>query len=287
MEKRSSDNLRNDRWQPAARVFSILLLISQCPSSAQITQDGYPSRDRVSVRKNTHKKKGVYLSPDICESQEKQKQKKSALERTRKTFDPSILDGLHPYKVERFSSMIVGLNSKYNIYVIDDPSVLKGRPFPAIYSASKTLFDNDSIGRATAELGWTGIYSERQTLSIREFGSFIILTDRLDSVRCQDNSTTILHDLDQTNLRLFMTNNGKLFGDGQVNNLDLVITHNGTADLQKLKVENVADVTLFSNGTANINCSGHLRGKSFLPEQITSCGSPKRVDLARLRPAHN
>lgn len=207
---------------------------------------------------------------------------KAMLKKLRKPFDPNLLEGLHPYKVKPFSSLIVGLNSKYNVYIIDDPSVLKGRPFPAIYSASTSLFGKDSIGQSTADLGWTGIHNEGQTLMIRQFGSFIVLTDRLDSVRCQDNSTTILHDLDQSNLRLFMTNNGTVSGDGHLQNLNLVITHNGTANLQKLEVADLADVTLFSNGTAHVNCRGHLQGKSYLPEQIQSCGSPKRLELARL-----
>jgi hypothetical protein len=282
--------LRKERRQLVKLGVCFLLMISQYPASAQMTQDGYPGRDRASVREGMHKKKGVYLSPDNCEPQGKNIQidsMKSALSNARKPFDLRILDGLHPYKVEPFSRLIVGLNSKYNIYVIDDPSVLKGHPCPAVYSASTSLFGKNSIGRASADLGWTGIHNEGQTLMIREFGSFIVLTDRLDSVRCQDNSTTILHDLDQANLRLFMTNNGTVSGDGQVKDLNLVITHNGTANLQKLNVGKIADITLFSNGTAHINCSGYLQGKSYLPEQIKSYGSPKRLELARLTPAQN
>lgn len=281
--------LRRDRRHLLVTLSAaIMLFSSQCPASAQITQDGYPGRGpRAVFDLHSHKKKGVYLSPDICEQQEMRYQfasQKATLKKLRKPFDINLLEGLHPYKVKPFSSLIVGLNSKYNVFVIDDPSVLKGRPFPAIYTASTSLFGKDSNAQSTADLGWTGIHNEGQTLMIREFGSFIVLTDRLESLRSTDNSTTILHNLNQKNLRLFITSNGTVTSDGLVNDLNLVITHNGTADLQKLEVSDLADVTLFSNGTANVNCRGHLQGKSYLPEQIKSYGSPKRLELARLTP---
>lgn len=261
------------RFLPAGLV--IMLLFCSQPGSAQ------PKVRPAASVKTRH---GVYIAPDNCVSAQNTSRRKPV----KQVLDESKLAGMFPNVMKPFSKVILNWNSTYDIFLFNDPKQLERDykfpyKFPAVYSnTGNGIYPSSISENSDLCIGPPGITQNGDTVVINSFGHFVILTDRLDVLRSVMNSTTRVHNVDQAKLKIIIDHNGTVEANGAVDQLDVEVKNNGAADLQKLLVGELADVKVYSNGSAKVNTNGVLKGKRWSPENLQWIGQPTKVDIIQL-----
>lgn len=228
-------------------------------------------------------KHGVYFAPDNCAPPSGKKLARRYS--IKQLLDEHKIVGMSPTPVKPFSKLILNWNSTYDIFLFNDPKSLGGKyVFPAVYSPATISNRTDDALLKDSELciGPPGITQNGDTVCINLFGHFVILTDKLDSVRSVMNSTTTLHNVDQSKLQIIIDKNATVEANGIVDHLIVTVPSNGTASLEKLVVTDLAEVNVFSNGSAKVNVNGVLKGKRWSPERLQWIGKPTQVDMIQL-----
>lgn len=239
----------------------LLFVFSNLPGSAQSVHsyiDVAENRNHYTdvsarVKVNRVHRKGTYFTPDECVPNANPTNKPIVTAK-------AILNGMDLLQLHPFSRLVVDGKSLFEVKIFrpGDKSALKG---PGVYTSSP-----QSV-RQTGD-----------TVNITEYsGHFVIVTDHLNYIKNCSNGAVIVAGLDENNLAIDIESNGTVVISGKAKSLTVDVKENGTAGLERLLVNEQANVSLKENGIAHINTSGNLSGDVLSNGSLYYYGNPKSI----------